>query len=185
VIKVTNSKSSSSSSSLLSLKNSDKTKSRGFDFKIVIFKCHTLSVTSSSVANVPYTANLQRWWQIQSTLWPTNPRCNILPTLHHPIQHITERSCNICCLLWRFHRVPQHPLRQTPFITITKYLSLYLHIFTYTGTHTQAHTYNQHTRGMATTRHRSLVGRGGRKTLLETLHTHKKKISEKNQYSRI
>jgi len=35
--------------------------------------------------------------------------------------------------------------------------------------------YNQHTRGMATTRHRSLVERGGRKALLETLHTQKKK----------
>jgi len=36
--------------------------------------------------------------------------------------------------------------------------------------------YNQHTRGMATTKHRpgSLVGRGGRKALLETLHTQKK-----------
>jgi len=34
--------------------------------------------------------------------------------------------------------------------------------------------YNQHTRGMETTRHRSLVERGGRKALLETLHTHKK-----------
>jgi len=32
--------------------------------------------------------------------------------------------------------------------------------------------YNQHTRGMETTRHRSLVERGGRKALLETLHTH-------------
>jgi len=61
-----------------------------------------------------------------------------------------------------------------------KYLSLYLHIFTctYGGTHTQAHMYNQHTRGMATTRHRSLVERGGGKALLETLH---KKI----RYSRI
>jgi hypothetical protein len=42
--------------------------------------------------------------------------------------------------------------------------------------------YNQHTRGMETTRHRSLVERGGRKALLETLHTHthkKKKHSEK------
>jgi len=40
--------------------------------------------------------------------------------------------------------------------------------------------YNQHTRGMATTRHRSLVERGGRKALLETLHTNtKKKMSEK------
>jgi len=43
--------------------------------------------------------------------------------------------------------------------------------------------YNQHTRGMATTRHRSLVERpgGGRKALLETLHTQtKKKNREKN-----
>jgi len=47
---------------------------------------------------------------------------------------------------------------------------------TYRGTHTQPHMYNQHTRGMATTRHRSLVERGGRKALLETLHTHTKKI---------
>jgi len=40
--------------------------------------------------------------------------------------------------------------------------------------------YNQHTIGMLTTRHRSLVERGGRKALLETLHTHtKEKIQEK------
>jgi len=39
--------------------------------------------------------------------------------------------------------------------------------------------YNQHTRGMETTRHRSLVDRGRRKALLETLHTLKKEISEK------
>ena len=59
-------------------------------------------------------------------------------------------------------------------LIFAKYLSLYLRIFTYRGTHTQAHMYNQHTRGMATTRHRSLVGRGGRKALLETLHQKKK-----------
>jgi len=39
--------------------------------------------------------------------------------------------------------------------------------------------YNQHTRGMTTTKHRSLVERGGRKALLETLHTQKKIMSEK------
>jgi len=39
--------------------------------------------------------------------------------------------------------------------------------------------YNQHTRGMATTRHRSLVERGGRKALLETLHTQKKNVRKK------
>ena len=43
----------------------------------------------------------------------------------------------------------------------------------YRGTHTQAHMYNQHTREMETDRHRSLVERGGRKDLLQTLHTHK------------
>jgi len=49
-------------------------------------------------------------------------------------------------------------------LIFAKCLSLYLHIFTctYSGTHTQAHMYNQHTRGMATTRHRSLIERGGR-----------------------
>ena len=51
----------------------------------------------------------------------------------------------------------------TVLLIFAKYLSLYLHIFTciYRGTHTQAHMYNQHTRGMETTRHRSLVGRSG------------------------
>jgi len=41
--------------------------------------------------------------------------------------------------------------------------------------------YNQHTTGMETTRHRSLVERGGRKDLSETLHTQtqKKKIRKK------
>jgi len=49
-----------------------------------------------------------------------------------------------------------------------KYLSLYLHIYKiiYRGTHTQAHVYNQHTRGMATTRHNSLVERGRRKAFV-------------------
>ena len=67
-----------------------------------------------------------------------------------------------------------------------KYLSLYLHIFTgtYRGAHTQAHMYNQHTRRMATTRHRSLVMRSRRKALLETWQTHKKNV-RKNRYSRI
>jgi len=62
----------------------------------------------------------------------------------------------------------------TILLIFAKYLSLYLHIFTctYRGTHTQARMYNQHTRGMQTTRNRSLVERGGRKALLETLHTH-------------
>jgi len=45
---------------------------------------------------------------------------------------------------------------------------------------TQAHTYNQHTRGIATTRHRSLEERGGKKALLETLHTHTKRKCKKN-----
>jgi len=62
-------------------------------------------------------------------------------------------------------------------LIFAKCLSLYLHIFTctYRGTHTQAHMYNQHTREMETTRHRSLVERGGRKALLETLHPYIKK----------
>ena len=73
-------------------------------------------------------------------------------------------------------------LAGTLFLLIfAKYLSLYLQIFrcTYRGTHTQAHMYNQHTRGMAKTRHRSLVERGGRKALRETLHP-QKKIVRKN-----
>ena len=34
------------------------------------------------------------------------------------------------------------------------------------NTHTQAHMYSQHTREMATTRHRSLVERGGRRAFV-------------------
>jgi len=68
----------------------------------------------------------------------------------------------------------------TVLLIFAKYLSLYLHVFTctYRGSHTQAHMYNQHTRGMATTRRRSLIERGGRKALLETLHA-KKQYQEK------
>jgi len=63
-------------------------------------------------------------------------------------------------------------------LIFAKYLSLHLHIFTrtYRGTHTQAHMYNQHTRGMATTRYRSLVERGGRKAFVkdkDLAHTQK------------
>jgi len=70
------------------------------------------------------------------------------------------------------------PLYSTVLLVSAKCLSLYLHLFTctYRGTHTQAHMYNQHTRDMETTRHRSLVERGGRKALLETLHTQKKNV---------
>jgi len=39
--------------------------------------------------------------------------------------------------------------------------------------------YNQHTRGMETTRHRSLVERGGRKALLKTLKNKKKNVRKK------
>ena len=47
-----------------------------------------------------------------------------------------------------------------------QYLSLYLHVFTCTYRGTQAHISDQHTRGLATTRHRSLVGRGDRKAVV-------------------
>jgi len=76
-----------------------------------------------------------------------------------------------------------------------KYLSFYLHIFkcTYRGTHTQARMYNQHTREMTTTRHRSLVERGGRKAFVQDKGlAHKriqkkegKKKSGKTRYSRV
>jgi len=53
----------------------------------------------------------------------------------------------------------------TVLLMFVTYVFLYLHICicTYRGTHAQAHMYYQHTRGMATTRRRSLVERGGRK----------------------
>jgi len=45
--------------------------------------------------------------------------------------------------------------------------------------------YNQHTRGMETTRHRSLVEKGGRKALLENLHTQKKNVRKKPRFSNL
>ena len=53
-----------------------------------------------------------------------------------------------------------------------------MHIQRHSGTHTQAHMYNQHTRGMATTRHWSLVERSGRKAFVKDkglAHTQKRK----------
>ena len=71
----------------------------------------------------------------------------------------------------------------TVLLIFAKHFSLYLHIFTciYRGTHTQAHMYNQHTRGILTTRHRSLVERGGRKAFARAKGlAHKKKGGKKN-----
>ena len=64
----------------------------------------------------------------------------------------------------------------TVLLIFAEYLSLYLHIFTctYRGTQKQAHMYTQHTRGME-----SLVERGGRKALLETLQQPKKRCQKK------
>jgi len=42
--------------------------------------------------------------------------------------------------------------------------------------------YNQHTRGIATTRHRSLVEKGERKPLLKTLHTKKIKAGKTDNH---
>jgi len=63
------------------------------------------------------------------------------------------------------------------------HLTPYVHIFAcaYKGAHTQAHMCAQHTRGMATTRHRSQVGRGGSKAFFRDkglAHTQKKKTSD-------
>ena len=79
-------------------------------------------------------------------------------------------------------------VRVTVLLVFATYLSLYLHIFTctYRGTHTQARMYNQHTRGMATNRHRSLVERGRRKAFVRDkglAHTQKenKKCQKKSE----
>ena len=74
----------------------------------------------------------------------------------------------------------------TVLLIFAKYLSFYLHIFisTYRGTYTQTHIYNQQTRGMATTRHRSLVERGGRKAFVRDkglAHTQKKGGEKKRE----
>ena len=72
-------------------------------------------------------------------------------------------------------------------LIFAKHLSPYLHLFTctYRDKHTHAHMYNQHTRGMVTTRHRSLVARGGRKAFVvdtgqKMKGKKRKNMSEKN-----
>jgi len=45
--------------------------------------------------------------------------------------------------------------------------------------------YNQYTRGMATTRHRSLVERGGKKALVKDLANLKKVSGKRKKKSRI
>jgi len=98
----------------------------------------------------------------------------------HTEAHTNKHTCTIST-----QEEYRQPARNviTILLIFAKYLSLYLHIFTctYRGTHTQAHMYNQHTRGMSTTRHRSLVERGGRKALLETLHTQTQKQNKKQK----
>ena len=94
-----------------------------------------------------------------------------------------QLHCLFFTSLWTSISVFYHNTAQdvvTVLLIFAKYLSLYLHIFTctYRGKHTQAHMYHQHTRGMATNKHRSLVERGGRKALLETLHTQKNIIKK-------
>jgi len=68
-------------------------------------------------------------------------------------------------------------------------LNSYHFTYKFSHAHTEAHThkplahmYNQHTRGMATTRHRSLVERGGRKAFIRDKERHctQKKQEEKN-----
>ena len=90
--------------------------------------------------------------------------CRSAPILLH-VDHVCVRICLPVCPCMSIDVFYHNTARDvvTVLLIFAKYLSLYLHIFTctYKGTHTQAHMYNQHTRGMATTRHRSLVGRSG------------------------
>jgi len=71
----------------------------------------------------------------------------------------------------------------TILLIFAKSLSLYLHIFTctYRGTRTQAHMYNQHTREMTTTRHRSLFEKGRKKAIVRDKGLAHKKIEKKCQ----
>ena len=52
-------------------------------------------------------------------------------------------------------------------------------------THTQAHMYNQHTKGMATTRHRSLVGRSGGKGFVRDRPSKKKIKNQRTDISNL
>ena len=129
-------------------------------------------------------------WESQSQIPPpeSGRRTHILYFTYSDCISVTcLKTCRFtACFtsLWTSHSVFDINTARdvvTVLLIFAKCSPLYLHIFTctYRGTHTQAHMYNQHTRGMATTRNRSLVERVGRKDLLETLHTRKKQMSEK------
>ena len=51
------------------------------------------------------------------------------------------------------------------------------HVFSHAHIQAHKHVYEQHTKGMATTRHRSLVGRGGRKGFVRDQGLAQKKLS--------
>ena len=122
-------------------------------------------------------------WESQSKNPPQSPEdghiyCILL--IRIAFCHVSE-NLPLRCLFLRYYEhlflfsMLKH-VTSSQFCLFAKYLSLYLHIFKCAnrGIHTQAHMCNQHTREMETTRHRSLVERGGRKALLETLQQQKK-----------
>ena len=147
---------------------------------------------------------------LASKLGPPERWCKLGITIQDPHQESRRRTHLLYftysyCLLSRVWKLATSLLVLRYYEHLFLFSMLILHVtssrfclyllnichFTYTFSHahTEAHThkdtlYNQHTRGMATTSHRSLVERSGRKALLETWHT-KKKMSDKNRYWRI
>jgi len=105
---------------------------------------------------------------------------------------LSDRAFENLCVLCSVFYVNTARDVVTVLLIFAEYSFFYLHILpcTYRSTHTQAHMY---TRGMVTTRNRSLVERGGKKAFVRVKIrpcTHKKKegekkMSEKKRYSRI
>jgi len=102
-------------------------------------------------------------WESQSKTLPQGPEDGHIYRIwliRIVFCHVSDHFIVCFTSLWTFISVFYvHSVRDvvTVLLIFAKYLSFYLHIFTYIhrGTHTQAHMYNQHTRGMVTTRHRS------------------------------
>jgi len=118
-------------------------------------------------------------WESQSKTTPQSPEdghvycilltriafCHVSENLPlHCLFKVYVTMSNYVCFLSWYCTWRHHGFAYVCWRCIT--VPTYFHIHIQRHTHTQAHMYNQHTRGIVTTRHRSLVERGRRKAFV-------------------
>ena len=133
---------------------------------------------------------VERWWTqdgklgitIQDPPPESGRRIHLLYfTYSYPFCHVSEKLATSLFVLRYYEHLFLFSMLKLH-VTSSRFclylLNMYHFTYTFSHAHTQAHTLN-HTCTISTERngddHRSLVERGGRKAVLKTLHTHKKK----------